>query len=240
MARWLTQLQQFVRYYGLSATVPTLIGRIWPSARQSQWYVQRKEMAFDRRFGVDTVGMVAVSELGIDGEFQQQAVEYSPTPGIGLGVVFHKLGIDFEQFTFVDIGCGKGRALFMAGEFPFARIIGVELSRGLCEACWRNIARCKLHRLACHQIECLQGSATDYEFPNVPLVVYLFNPFGAEVLSQVLERLKVSAALQSRQIIAVYCNPVHRFLFEESDVWQSCPLRNGRAPAGWAVYRSRI
>ena len=32
-----------------------------------------------------------------------------------------------RQFTFVDIGSGKGRTLLMASQFPFRKIVGVEL-----------------------------------------------------------------------------------------------------------------
>ena len=35
--------------------------------------------------------------------------------------------IDFREFTFIDIGSGKGRALLMAADYPFRRILGIEL-----------------------------------------------------------------------------------------------------------------
>src|SRR5271166_3265808 len=34
---------------------------------------------------------------------------------------------DFRDFTFVDLGSGKGRTLLMAADYPFRRIVGVEL-----------------------------------------------------------------------------------------------------------------
>lgn len=238
MKRLLTQVKWFLRYYGLSAIAPTIVGKFLSSVRKSQWYTKRRETAFDRRFGVDTAGLVAVSELGIERELARQAVEYSPTPGVGLGVVLDELDIDCRQFTFVDFGCGKGRALFMAAEFPFARIIGVEISRALCDAARANIAQCDARRLKCRQIDCVHASATALEFPKTPLVLYFFNPFGAEILSQVLERLHASWASLPREIIVIYCNPVRKVLFDESDFWRLFPLRNGAAPKGWAVYQT--
>jgi tRNA1(Val) A37 N6-methylase TrmN6 len=35
---------------------------------------------------------------------------------------------DHNQYAFVDLGCGKGRALMVASEFSFARLVGVEIS----------------------------------------------------------------------------------------------------------------
>lgn len=237
MKRLLTQVKWFLRYYGLSGIVPTIVGKFLPSVRKSRWYAHRKEAAFDQRFGVQTAGLVAVADLDIDDELRRQAVEYSPTPGVGLGVVLEELDLDCEQFTFVDFGCGKGRALFMAAEFPFAGIIGVEIAQTLCEAARNNIASCNLRRLKCRQIDCVHASATALEFPKTPLVLYFFNPFGAEILSQVLERLHASWISLPREIIVIYCNPVRRVLFDESDFWREYPLRYGAPLRGWAVYR---
>jgi hypothetical protein len=42
---------------------------------------------------------------------------------------------------------------------------------------------------------------------------------------------------QMVEIIVIYCNPVRRVLFDESDFWREYPLRWGSALTGWAVYR---
>jgi len=34
--------------------------------------------------------------------------------------------IDLSKFTFIDLGAGKGRALLMASDYLFQKIIGVE------------------------------------------------------------------------------------------------------------------
>jgi len=38
------------------------------------------------------------------------------------------LNLRFEDFTFIDFGSAKGRALLLASEFPFKKIIGVDFS----------------------------------------------------------------------------------------------------------------
>ena len=41
--------------------------------------------------------------------------------------------LDFRAFTFIDLGSGKGRTLLMASDYPFRRIMGVELLPSLNE-----------------------------------------------------------------------------------------------------------
>ena len=38
---------------------------------------------------------------------------------------------DIAGYTFIDIGCGKGRPLVVASEYPFARILGCDISAEL-------------------------------------------------------------------------------------------------------------
>ena len=35
--------------------------------------------------------------------------------------------INLQEFAFIDIGSGKGRALLLASQYPFQRILGIEL-----------------------------------------------------------------------------------------------------------------
>ena len=46
---------------------------------------------------------------------------------------------DFHDFVFVDLGSGKGRTLLMASDYPFRRIVGVELLPALHQAAQENL-----------------------------------------------------------------------------------------------------
>ena len=56
---------------------------------------------------------------------------YQPTePGVFremLEGLQQQTAIDFRDFIFVDLGSGKGRTLLMVSDYPFRRIIGIEL-----------------------------------------------------------------------------------------------------------------
>src|SRR6202165_2780171 len=91
-----------------------------------------------------------------------------------------RLPIEFDQFTFIDLGSGKGRTLLMASEYPFMRIVGVELIAELHQAAEENIRAYRSATQQCRQIEAVCADASEFVFPETPLVLYLFNrlPLG--------------------------------------------------------------
>ena len=117
------------------------------------------------------------------------------------------LGIEYSQFTFLDLGSGKGRALLLASEFPFRRILGVELLPALHHIAQENTRRFQqgAHQ---HRIELRCGDARQFCFPPEPLVVFLFDPFPAHILEQVVLRLEQSWRERPRKLLIVYQNPI--------------------------------
>ena len=49
--------------------------------------------------------------------------------------------------------------------------------------------------------------ASEFEFPNENLVIYLFNPFGAPVMEKVLDNLAASLRRNPRHIIVAMLFP---------------------------------
>jgi hypothetical protein len=89
------------------------------------------------RHRVETTAKVQPHALGV--ERASHANEYTPVPARGLSRALAELPIDYPEWDFVDLGAGKGRALFVASRFAFRKIIGVELSADLCAIARRNI-----------------------------------------------------------------------------------------------------
>ena len=79
--------------------------------------------------------------------------------------IVRALPVDVSQFTFVDLGAGKGRALLMASDYPFQRIVGVEFMPDLCRAAQKNIAGYSTDRQQCRRIEAICMDARDFQFP---------------------------------------------------------------------------
>src|SRR5271169_4560215 len=48
---------------------------------------------------------------------------------------------DFHDFVFIDLGSGKGRTLLIASDYPFRRIVGVDLLPELHQAAEENLSK---------------------------------------------------------------------------------------------------
>ena len=139
-----------------------------------------------------------------------------------------------RDFTFIDLGSGKGRVLLMASDYPFKRIIGVEFMPELHRAAQENIARYSNDRQRCSQIEAVCIDARDFQFPDGPLVVYLFNPFSEATFAQVMENLRRSVEQASRPVYIAY-----RFTEFENLLAQEPWLEKIAGTEQWAVYKDR-
>lgn len=126
------------------------------------------------------------------------------------------LDIDCSEFTFIDLGSGKGRALLLASEYPFRHIIGVEILPELHQIALQNVERFDSERQRCSSIECWCGDARDYVFPPDPAFLYLFNPFFEPILERVLLSLEQSVRQKPRRVLLVYVNPISEHLFSKA------------------------
>jgi hypothetical protein len=104
--------------------------------------------------------------------------------------------------------------LFVAAEYPFRRVIGVEFSNALHDDALANLKRYKFQGQRCANIEPVHADARDFEFPNDNLVIYLFNPFGPEVMGRMLANLESSMERHPRHVIVVMLWPDHSQVVE--------------------------
>lgn len=170
---------------------------------------------FDWRYGVRTCGDANLATLTLVGNNADHGVFYHPAHPKFLFELFSSLKIDFPSYTFVDLGSGKGRALLVASEFPFSKIIGVEFAAELNDIASQNIRNYRSKTQKCKDVESLNLDAMEFEVPPTPLVVYLFNPFRPAVLIPVLQRLQRSLEANPRDTTLIYAAPFHAGLIEQ-------------------------
>jgi SAM-dependent methyltransferase len=163
-----------------------------------------EDQAFDRKFKVDTERPVFLEQLSIPRESSADARFYVATPVRDFRRLVRKSGVDPESFTFVDLGCGKGRTLLLAEEAGFPRVIGVDADPGLCAIAAANAERWARLKRRPAQIEVISEDARRYEFPVGNLFVYLSNPFEGKVLHDVLHRLVRVGEDASRELVIAY------------------------------------
>jgi SAM-dependent methyltransferase len=141
------------------------------------WWTKRgSNGVLDSLYGVDT---------GPDG-FGDNPFAYDPAPWRTLKQVMRLASLPAEGFTFVDIGCGKGRVLLSALEFPFRQIIGIELSSTLAKIAEKNLGTARLFTRRALSSEVICGDATEFVTPKGPLIVFFYNPFPLDTMQIVL------------------------------------------------------
>ncbi len=99
------------------------------------------------------------------------------------------------------MGSGKGRALLLAKQAGFGRVIGVEFAEELHTVAASNAQAAAKHGLP---IETYLGDAGAFEFPDEPLVVHFFNPFHDPVMVRVIENLTDSYKRHPRPVVVLY------------------------------------
>jgi len=198
---------------GFLSTAKRLISTLWEFVRESTPSRRRQrygDVDYDWDFRVDTTGATVGWRDRLLGHFHSP---YQPTePSLfremieGLAQASPK--IDFREFTFIDIGSGKGRALLMAADYPFRRIVGIELLPELHRVAKGNIDKYKSDSQQCFAIDCILGDAGEFAFPPEPTVLYLFNPLPESGLATMISNLERSLREHPRPMFVLYHNPL--------------------------------
>jgi SAM-dependent methyltransferase len=160
---------------------------------------------------------------------------YAPVRAANARAAMRDLPVqDFSQYTFVDVGSGKGRMLFVAAEWPFRRVVGVEFDTALHGEAWENVRRYRHSSRRCAAIEPVCADAAEFAFPEERMVLYLFNPFGPEIMRRMLANLARSLAVHPRHVVVVMLWPDHADLVERMPEMK--PYRQTRR---YHIYQTR-
>jgi len=147
---------------------------------------------------------------------------YQPTESVLFHAMIEALSeqarIALSEFVFVDLGSGKGRTLLMASDYPFRRIIGVELLPALHQTATQNLSNYHGESQRCFAIESICGDAVEFPFPDEPTVLYLFNPFPESGMRRVIGNLEQSLRKHPRAVYVLYHNPLLEHVLGESAV----------------------
>ena len=189
---------------------------------------------FDRKYKTDTDGRVNVDEFELlEENNRMQATNYVPTVSRYFQSVMSTIPLNFHDYTFIDLGSGKGKSLLLASEYDFKQIIGVEFCKNTHTIAKENIKLFLSKTQKCKKIESVLADASKYELPNGKLFIYLFNPFGTDILSKILGNLRSVKNLG--EVYVLYANPIHGDLFIEHGY---ALTRNFNLDYRWALFKS--
>lgn len=178
-------------------------------------YPNERAHPIDVLYGIDTSGIVHVEHIHPDRALSARILPYlASDPGVIRGALT-ALG-EISGYTLVDLGCGKGRAVIVASEFPFRAITGVELSTRLANTARKNAAVIARRFPNRPGITIHAANITEFQLPEGALVLFMYHAIGSELLAQLLMNLESSLGAEGAHTFFVYDNPVHGKVLDAS------------------------
>ncbi|MGH7840233.1 MAG: class I SAM-dependent methyltransferase [Candidatus Binataceae bacterium] len=189
--------------------------------------------AFDVKYGTNTAGTIPLWRLDVKSKNARFGRSYQPITAELFRSCICRIEVDPSSCAFVDLGCGKGRTLIIAAELGFAQVIGVEFARELADVAKRN-----LQKLNIGNATIIHGDAAEYQFPDSNLVLYMYNPFAADVMSKLIDRLgEFSAKHPHRQVFVIYHRPLCANIIDRAPFLQRFDVVQGEPQA--LIWRRR-
>lgn len=183
------------------------------------------DMSFDLYYGTETMRWVSTENVQTDSNNKVHGVRYGASKAQPFLTLLRKLQLK-KSYSFVDIGCGKGRALLVAAQYGFANITGVEYSGPLCQIARTNIHKFYQRTECMSKFEVIACDAADYEFRDEDQVFYLYNPFDAVLLAAVIENIRLSLTRKPRSMCLIYNTPEHYAVIINSGLFDEWVLEN--------------
>lgn len=118
-----------------------------------------------------------------------------------------------DSRSFIDLGCGKGRAMVVATHYGFTNIKGIDFAKEVCDSATKNMQAVSKIKNIQYRVIC--SDVLDYQLTENDSVFFMFNPFDKQVLFNFLENVEASLEKHPRIIYFLYASPRHIELFFE-------------------------
>ena len=172
------------------------------------------EVKGERKYHLQTTGVKNISKLNLNNTNAQYSHDYMPSNYILLQQLFEKVNTYAHNHTFLDIGCGKGRTLFVAAHFGFTNITGIELYPPYCHFVEKEMKRYAAHSTATFNIVCTD--AANFSIPTHIQTILLYNPFAENIMMAVLNNILTSYHTNNRDVFIMYLCPIQKEKFIEA------------------------
>jgi SAM-dependent methyltransferase len=171
-------------------------------------HLLKHEVKGEKKHGINTTGtdeLKSLEEKGIDID---HSTIYMPVSYDLLEEICpHPLKGGKNHF--LDIGCGKGRALCVAAHYGFKKVTGLDFSKDLCIAAEENLAITQ-QKFTDLQYKVINNDAFYFEIPKDVDCIFMFNPFDDIIMSGVAANILESFEANPRTITLIYANPLYK------------------------------
>ncbi|MEZ3503198.1 MAG: class I SAM-dependent methyltransferase [Lachnospiraceae bacterium] len=161
-----------------------------------QWIARKNDHLF--RGDADFSGWVSQEKAGFT---EQRGNKYQPSTDAVVRVL-KRFPIS-EQDAVIDIGCGKGKAMYLMSRFPFGKIRGYDLSEQLV-----NIANQNFRKLHLGRCEAIQADAATFRYYDGFNYFYIYNSFPQEIFEVMIGHVLESIRRKPRKCRFIYLHPV--------------------------------
>ena len=174
-------------------------------------YILSEEIKGEKKYGIITTGADKLKKLEERGIDTDHSTIYMPVSYSVLEEMFERLNLltntSFNHF--LDIGCGKGRALCVAAHKGFGKVTGIDFSKEFCKAAEENLFITQKKKPEI-QYKVINNDAFYFEIPNDVDCIFMFNPFDDVIMSGVAENILESFEINPRHITIIYVNPLYK------------------------------
>jgi SAM-dependent methyltransferase len=195
----------------------------------------------DRHYGIDTSSFFPADLIARAPSQASEINSYlGSSPDLQRRILSHLPAL--SEHSFIDLGCGKGRALAVASEFPFKAIIGVELSPEICAIARKNAKIIAQRHPERPKIIVHQGDATRFSLPDGKLAVFCYNSVRRELTGDIVRLLERHVAT-GNDVIFIYVNPEWAEQVDASQSltrWSSVTLGEDCAEIGHGLARNDL
>jgi SAM-dependent methyltransferase len=203
---------------GIIRLIPVNIRFVCDSLKPAAIAARRRERALDGELGIDTAGNVPGGVAAAEFATRMQIYPYHPVVPDVFDEMMGCLPEDISSFNFIDVGSGKGRAVVLAARRPFAEVIGVEISHRLHRIAAKNLEKIGpfLHAV----VKIFNQDARSFLFPPKPSVIFFFNPFGEDVMREVLGNIERTHVNSGVPVFLLYFWPAQERVIQERGLWR--------------------
>jgi SAM-dependent methyltransferase len=187
------------------------------------------EITGERKYGIQSSDFHRIKsfhELTVTG-----AYSYMPSNYKLLEQVLQHINTLRHNHSFLDIGCGKGRAMAVAATFGFNQIKGIDMIEVYCQLARKQLQAIQ-NRSACLQYEVICGDASTFPIPIEIQTIFLYNPFEEWVLRRVVRNIMISYEEAPRDIFVIYINPCFPYTLLDAgfkEIYQTSRFRHLKA-----------
>lgn len=142
-------------------------------------------------------------------EWNGHRYPYEPTVGLfyrELRRYIYRLYSDGEVLNIVDIGCGKGKMLYVFSKLPVTSVAGLEYTEALVNIARRNISILSERNKIKAPVDIIYGDAEIYDCYDKYNVFYLYNPFDEILMEHFVNKVINSILKYPRIVRIIYCN----------------------------------